>query len=63
MKLENILDKLNTIEKNSFSKILDSIISNRPKNYREVDKILNNYSDRELKKLDSHIVARKLHYV
>jgi len=58
MKLERILDKLNTIEKISFSKILDFIINNRPKNYREIDKILNNYSDRELKKLDSHIIAK-----
>lgn len=63
MKLEKILDKLNTIEKISFSKILDSIISNRPKRYREVDKILNNYSDRELRKLDSHIVAKVFSFV
>ncbi len=63
MKLEKILDRLNTIEKISFSKILDSIISEKPKNYREIDRILINYSDRELKKLDSHIVAKVFSFI
>ena len=52
MKLEKILDKLNTIEKTSFAKIIVKLISDRPKNYKEVDKILS--SDFNLKNLDSH---------
>ena len=51
MKLEKILDNLNTIEKTSFSKIVVKIIGNRPKNYREVDKILS--SDMNIKNLES----------
>ena len=35
MKLENILDKLGSIEKNSFIKIIDNIISKNPKNLKE----------------------------
>ena len=52
MKLEKILDKLNTIEKTSFSKIIDGIISKRPKNIKEIDKILSTYSDVNLRRLD-----------
>ena len=56
MKLEKILDKLNTIEKTSFAKIIVKIISERPKNYKEVDKILS--SDFNLKSLDSHLFSK-----
>lgn len=58
MKLEQILGKLNTIEKTSFSKIIDNIISARPKNIREIDKLLSNYSDKNLRSLDSHLFAK-----
>ncbi len=58
MKLEQILDKLNTIEKTSFSKIIDTIISNRPQNIREIDKLLMNYSDKNLRSLDSHLFSK-----
>ena len=58
MKLEQILEKLNTIEKTSFSKIIDNIISARPKNIREIDKLLSNYSDKNLRSLDSHLFAK-----
>ena len=58
MKLEQILDKLNSIEKTSFSKIIDSIISARPKNIREIDKILSNYSDKNLRSLDSNLFSK-----
>ena len=40
MKLEKILDKLGSIEKNSFIKIIDSIISQKPQNIKEIEKIL-----------------------
>lgn len=58
MKLEQILEKLNSIEKTSFSKIIDSILSSRPKNIREVDKLLSNYSDKNLRSLDSNLFAK-----
>lgn len=63
MKLESILDKLNTIEKTSFSKIIDAIISSRPKNAREIDKLLSNYSDKNLRSLDSHLFAKVFHLI
>jgi len=56
MKLEKILDQLNTIEKTSFAKIVVKLISNRPKNYKEIDKILS--SDFNLKNLDSHLFSK-----
>lgn len=40
MKLEKILDNLGAIEKNSFIKIIDNIISKNPKNIKDIDKIL-----------------------
>ena len=40
MKLEKILDKVNSLEKNSFIKIVDSIKSSNPRNSKEIDKIL-----------------------
>ena len=58
MKLEQVLDKLNTIEKTSFSKIIDSILTDRPKNVRDVDKILSNYSDTNLRNLDSNLFSK-----
>lgn len=58
MKLEQILDKLNTIEKTSFSKIIDSILNSRPRNVREVDKLLSNYSDKNLRSLDSNLFSK-----
>lgn len=56
MKLEKILDKLNTIEKTSFAKIIVRLISERPNNHKEVDKILS--SDYNLKNLDSHLFSK-----
>lgn len=40
MKLEKILDSVNSLEKNSFLKIIDNIISNVSKDYKEIEKIL-----------------------
>lgn len=45
MKIEKVLNELNSFEKNSFLKILDSIISNSPKNQRQVDEILSGKGD------------------
>ncbi|HTO14461.1 MAG TPA: hypothetical protein VLZ83_01760 [Edaphocola sp.] len=52
MKLEKILDNVNSLEKNSFIKIVDTIKSTNPKNSKEIDKILTD-SSTELKNADS----------
>ncbi|MCK0146494.1 hypothetical protein MWU78_12635 [Arenibacter sp. F26102] len=52
MKLEKILDKLGSLEKNSFIKIIDHIISKNPKNLKDIEKILSS-SDKGLKSVDS----------
>jgi hypothetical protein len=57
MKLEKILDKLGSIEKNSFIKIIDNIISKDPKNAREIDKILSS-SDKGLKSVDNQNISK-----
>lgn len=52
MKLEKILDQLNFLEKNSFLKIIDSIIAENPRITEQIDKILNiDYKD--LKTVDN----------
>lgn len=56
MKLEKILDKLGSIEKNSFIKIIDNIISKKPKNFKEIESILNS-TDKGLKSVDNQNVA------
>lgn len=56
MKLEKILDKLGSIEKNSFIKIIDNIISKSPKNGKEINKILSS-SDKGLKSVDNQNIS------
>ncbi|MDA3906861.1 MAG: hypothetical protein PF484_12385 [Bacteroidales bacterium] len=56
MKLEKILDKLGSIEKNAFIKIIDNIISKSPKNAKEIEKILSS-SDKGLKSVDNQNVS------
>lgn len=56
MKLEKILDKLGSIEKNSFIKIIDNIISKNPKNSKEIEKILSS-SDKGLKSVDNQNIS------
>jgi len=57
MKLEKILDSLGSLEKNSFIKIIDNIISGKPKNEKEIDNILSE-SDKGLKNIDSQNIAK-----
>jgi hypothetical protein len=57
MKLEKILDKVNSLEKNSFLKVIDNIKSDNPKNSKEIDKILSDSSD-NLKAVDSINIAK-----
>lgn len=56
MKLEKILDRLGSIEKNSFIKIIDNIISKNPKNGKEINKILSS-SDKGLKSVDNQNIS------
>lgn len=56
MKLEKILDKLGSIEKNSFIKIIDNIISKNPKNIKEIEKILISV-DKGLKSVDNQNIS------
>ncbi|WP_340156165.1 hypothetical protein [uncultured Winogradskyella sp.] len=56
MKLEKILDKLGSIEKNSFIKIIDNIISKSPRNAKEIEKILSS-SDKGLKSVDNQNIS------
>ena len=57
MKLEKILDKLGSIEKNSFIKIIDSILSKNPKNIRVINTILRS-SDKGLKSVDNQNISK-----
>jgi hypothetical protein len=57
MKLEKILDNLNSFEKNSFLKIIDSILADQPQNAKAVDKILSQTS-KDLKAIDSQNIAK-----
>lgn len=52
MKLEKILNNINSFEKNSFLKIIDTLISSKPKNAKLIDEILSD-SNRDLKSIDS----------
>lgn len=56
MRLEKILDRLGSIEKNSFIKVIDKIISENPKNIKQIDKILS-ASDKGLKSVDSQNIV------
>ncbi len=57
MKLEKILDQLNSFEKNSFLKIIDGLLSSKSKNSVEIDKILTD-GNRDIKNIDNINVAK-----
>ena len=57
MKLEKILDNLNSLEKNSFIKIVDNIISSNPKKIKLIEKILVD-TDKGLKSVDNVIISK-----
>lgn len=57
MILEKVLDQLNSIEKNSFIKIIDNLINDSPKNKREIEKILAQ-NEGDLKSADSVIISK-----
>jgi hypothetical protein len=62
MKLEKILDNVNSLEKNSFLKIIDNIKSSTPKNSKEIDKILSESSN-DLKSVDSINITKVFNLV
>ena len=62
MKLEKILENLNSLEKNSFLKIIDNIKSGNPKNNKEIDKILSDISY-DLKNADSINISKVFNLV
>jgi hypothetical protein len=52
MKLERILDNLNSFEKNAFLKIIDGIIAKNPKNTQVIERILTDSTkDKDLKNM------------
>lgn len=57
MKLDKILDKLNSLEKNAFLKIIDTIISSNPANLKEIEKILTE-KEKGLRNADNLNIAR-----
>jgi hypothetical protein len=58
MKLERILESLNSLEKNSFIKIIDNIISGTPKNTKTVESLLSNSEQEGLKNLENVAVSK-----
>ena len=59
MKLEHILNYVNSFEKNPFLKVIDSIISNKPKEHKKIEKILNEL-DGQIKNADNRSVSEIL---
>ncbi|NQT78014.1 MAG: hypothetical protein HQ565_09890 [Bacteroidetes bacterium] len=57
MKLEAILDKLNSFEKNSFLKVIENITSNNPGNQKEIEKIFSD-TNTDLKSTDSNNIVK-----
>lgn len=57
MKLENILNKLNSLEKNAFLKIIDTIITSSPANLKEIERILSE-KEKGLKNADNLNITR-----
>lgn len=57
MKLEKILDHLNSLEKNSFIKIIDTLITSNPKNSKAIEKILSD-TEKGLKSVDNVVISK-----
>tara|TARA_B110000240_G_C13480599_1_gene445107 strand:+ start:80 stop:1936 length:1857 start_codon:yes stop_codon:yes gene_type:complete len=58
MKLEKILDNLNSLEKNSFIKIIDNIIGNGAENSKAIEKIISETDKSGLKNLDNVVISK-----
>lgn len=57
MKLEAILEKLNSIEKNAFLKVVENITTNNPIQKKEIEKILSD-TNTDLKKSDNKNIGK-----
>lgn len=62
MKLEKILENINSLEKNAFLKIVDNIIADNPKNAKEIEKLLS-ANNKDLKAVDTIIIAKVFNLV
>ncbi len=62
MKLAEILNYVNSFEKNSFLRVIDNIISDKPRNFKRVDKILRQL-DGQLKNADNNSVTAVLELI
>lgn len=62
MKLTKVLDGLNSLEKNSFIKIIDNIITEGPVNKKEIDLILTQ-SEGQLKNVDNENISKVFNLV
>ncbi|MCB9033131.1 MAG: hypothetical protein H6553_04785 [Chitinophagales bacterium] len=62
MTLEKILENLNSFEKNSFLKIIDNIVTDRPKNSQVIDKILSDSSS-DIKNMDNINITKVFNLV
>lgn len=58
MKLEKILDNLNSLEKNSFIKIIDNILVTGAKNSKAIEKIIAESDKSGLKNLDNVVLSK-----
>lgn len=58
MKLEKILNNLNSLEKNSFIKIIDGIIGDNPVNSKAIIKLLADTDKSGLKNLDNVVISK-----
>jgi hypothetical protein len=58
MKLEKVLDQLNSFEKNSFLKLINDIVSEEPKNRKEIEEILSTETNKDLKSVENINVAK-----
>lgn len=57
MKLDKILENLNTLEKNAFIKVIDGLISNCS-NKKEIEQIISECDNSDLKSLDHKVISR-----
>tara|TARA_B100001063_G_C16779066_1_gene569165 strand:+ start:25045 stop:26898 length:1854 start_codon:yes stop_codon:yes gene_type:complete len=58
MKLEKVLDQLNSFEKNSFLKLINDIVSEETSNKKEIEKVLSNETNKDLKNVENINVAK-----
>lgn len=59
MKLSEILNQINTFEKNHFLRVLESLIATKPNNYKRIEKILSEI-DGQIKNADNESVEQVL---